>query len=138
MSDNAAIPTMFTKLIVADEEAMARYYSGVYGLKDVVRVDGDSAGTGEKFREVIMSASGEMTGQTLVMFNFTDRKPPRDQQSILGFITDDIEALNGRIVANGGKLIGPLRDQREHGVRVQFSEDPEGALAENVELLPHA
>jgi hypothetical protein len=101
-------------------------------------VSGDSAGTGETFREIILSPSGEMSGQTLVMFNFVDRPKPRDQQAILGFITDDLEALNERIRGNGGKLVGPLRDEREHGVRVQFSEDPEGALAENVELLARA
>ncbi|MCP5395204.1 MAG: VOC family protein [Sphingomonadaceae bacterium] len=129
------MPSLFTKLIVADEEKMSDYYCAVYGLKPVQRVAGASAGEGETFREVILSTTGEMTGQTLVMFNFTDRPKPRDQQVILGFISDDIEALNARIVANGGKLVGPLTDQPDHGVRVQFSEDPEGALAENVQLL---
>lgn len=135
MTDMPATLGLFTKLIVSDEEAMSRYYQEVYGLKPVQRVDGDSVGTGEAFREVIMSTTGEMTGQTLVMFKFVERDAPRDQQAILGFITSDIEALSKRIVEQGGKLIGPLRDETEHGVRVQFSEDPEGALAENVQLL---
>lgn len=128
---------LFTKLIVADEEAMARYYGEVYGLKVIARVEGDNATTGERFREVMMSPSGNV-GNSLVMFNFVDRPPPRDQQAMLGFITGDIEALAARIEAHGGKLVGPLRDMPEHGVRVQFSEDPEGALAENVETMPAA
>jgi len=126
---------MFTKLIVNDEEKMADYYCNVYRLTKVLRVEGISAGIGEKFREVILSTTGDMAGETLVMFNFVNRPKPRDQQSIAGFITDDIDALRDRIVANGGKLVGPLRDETDHGVRVQFSEDPEGALAENVQLL---
>lgn len=135
MTDNIKMPQIFIKLIVDDEEKMADYYSKVYNLKDVYRISGDSAGTGENFREVILSRDGTYTGETFVLFNFVDRPKPRDQQSIVGFITDDIESLRDRIVANGGKLVGPLRDMPEHGVRVQFSEDPEGALAENVQML---
>lgn len=128
---------MFTKLIVADEEAMAKYYGEVYGLNVLMRVDGDSAGTDEKFREVIMGVGTDMSGGTLVMFNFVDREKPRDQQVIAGFMVDDLDAVVERITANGGKLVGPVREQPEHGVRVVFSEDPEGILAENVQLLPH-
>lgn len=128
---------MFAKLIVADEEAMAKYYGDVYGLNVFARVDGASAGTGEKFREVIMGPGADMSGGTLVMFNFVDREKPRDQQVIAGFMVDDLDALVERITANGGKLVGPVRDQPEHGVRVVFSEDIEGVLAENVQLLPH-
>lgn len=126
---------MFIKIIVEDEEKMAAYYGAAYQLLIAHRVAGDSAGTGEAFREVIMSRDGRYAGETFVLFNFVDRPKPRDQQSIVGFITGDIKALSERIVAAGGKLVGPLRDMPEHGVRLQFSEDPEGALAENVQLL---
>lgn len=127
--------SMFTKLIVDDEEAMAAYYAAVYGLTPAIRVAGDSVGTDEAFREVIMTRGEDMAAGTLVMFKFTDRPKPRDQQVILGFVTADLDALKERIVANGGRLVGPTRDETEHGVRVQFSEDPEGALAENVQML---
>lgn len=127
--------SMFTKLIVDDEEKMAAYYAEVYGLTPAVRVAGDSVGTGETFREVIMMRGEDMASGTLVMFKFTDRPKPRDQQVILGFVTTDLQALKDRIVAGGGKLVGPTRDETDHGVRVQFSEDPEGALAENVQML---
>jgi predicted enzyme related to lactoylglutathione lyase len=130
-----AVLSMFTKLIVEDEEKMAAYYAVTYGLTPAVRVAGDSLGSGEGFREVIMTRGADMASGTLVMFKFTDRPKPRDQQVILGFVTPDLDALKERIVANGGKLIGPTRDETEHGVRVQFSEDPEGALAENVQML---
>jgi len=137
MADND-FAGLFTKLIVDDEEKMTRYYTAVYGLNEIMRVGGDAGGLGEPFREVILGTSTGMDGgQTLVMFNFLDRPKPRDQQVILGFVTDDIEALRDRILANGGTLRGDIIDQPEHGVRVLFAEDPEGALTENVEMLPH-
>ena len=142
MPDNAhsgvAVPTvsqMFIKIIVADEEAMADYYMKVYGLKVVHRVEGLSGGTGERFREVILSLDGTYSTQTFVLFNFVDREPPRDQQSLVGWVSGDLQALCQRIEANGGKLVGAMKDMPEHGVKVQFSEDPEGALCENVEML---
>lgn len=133
MADNMS--NMFTKLIVDDEEKMAAYYAAVYKLNIAVRIAGDSVATAESFREVIMTQGADMSSGTLVMFKFTDRPAPRDQQVILGFVTDDMEALKERIIANGGKLIGATRDEVSHGVRVQFSEDPEGALCENVQML---
>lgn len=127
------VTTMFTKLICRDEEAMAAYYSAVYGLGVVQRVAGES--DGQPFREVILAPGGDWTKGTLVMFNFTAREAPRDQQVILGFTVDDLDALVARIEANGGKLVGPIREETDHGVRVVFSVDPEGALCENVQML---
>jgi predicted enzyme related to lactoylglutathione lyase len=125
--------TMFTKLICRDEEAMATYYCAVYGLGIVQRVAGES--DGQPFREVILAPGGDWSKGSLVMFNFTERTAPRDQQVILGFNVGDLEALVTRIEANGGKLVGPIREEPEHGVRVVFAEDPEGALSENIQML---
>lgn len=129
------VQSMFSKLIVDDEEAMATYYQAVYRMHPLARVAGNSKSTGEAFREVILSRGADMASGTLVMFKFLDRAKPRDQQVILGFVTDDLDALKDRIVANGGKLVGDIAEETEHGVRVLFSEDPEGALAENVQML---
>lgn len=131
----AGSPRIFAKIIVGDEEAMAAYYQAVYGLKEMHRLEGIAAATGERFREVIMSFDGTYATESFVVFNFIDRDPPRDQQSIIGWVTGDIFALRDRIVAHGGRLVGELQDLPEHGVRVQFAEDPEGALSENVQLL---
>ncbi|WP_116364082.1 VOC family protein [Parahaliea mediterranea] len=127
--------SFFTKLIVGDEERMAAYYMAVYGLQEVARVAGDSGGLGEPFREVILGTSASMQGETLVMFNFLDRPKPRDQQVILGFVCDDLEVVRQRILDNGGSTVGDIKDMPEHGVRVLFATDPEGALSENVQLL---
>ena len=127
--------SLFTKLICRDEEAMAAYYAAVYGLQAVQRVEGIT--DGEPYREVIMSPDGDWQKGTLVMFNFTERQAPRDQQAIFGFTVDDLDATVAKIEANGGKLVGPIREMAEHGIRVVFATDPEGALSENVQLLVH-
>ena len=127
--------SMFSKLICRDEEAMTAYYTAVYGLGIVQRVAGTS--NGELFREVILAPDGDWAKGTLVMFNFTERDAPRDQQVILGFTVDDLDVVVQRITANGGKLVGTVREEIEHGVRVVFATDPEGALSENVQLLGH-
>ena len=129
------VQAMFAKLICRDEEAMAAYYTAVYGLGVVQRVAGES--DGQPFREVILAPGGDWTKGTLVMFNFTERAAPRDQQAIFGFTVDDLDALVQRIEANGGKLVGPIREEADHGVRVVFSTDPEGALCENVQMIAH-
>ena len=126
----------FTKLVVDDEEKLAVYYQEVYGLSPAQRLQGDAGGVGEPFREIILGPGGELSpDESLVLFKFVDRAAPRDQESILGFITEDLDALIERIQANGGSLAGPLRSMPEHGVRVVFSTDPEGHLCENVELI---
>lgn len=128
-------PAMFAKLICRDEEAMAAYYSAVYGLEIVQRVQGES--DGEPFREVILAPGGDWTKGSLVMFNFTKRQAPRDQQVILGFTVENLDDVVQRIKAHNGKLRGPIREMPEHGVRVVFSFDPEGALCENVQMMGH-
>ncbi|MCR9095725.1 MAG: VOC family protein [bacterium] len=127
----------FAKLIVDDEEKLATYYEEVYGLGVVNRVEGEAGGLGEPFREIMLGRNGELTpNESLVLFKFVDRATPRDQESILGFISEDLDALANRITDNGGSLNGPIQSMPEHGVRVLFATDPEGHLSENVELIP--
>lgn len=73
--------SVFSKLIVKDEEAMAACYGAVFGLNVIHREAGNSTGTGEAFRKIIPSPGTSMADGTLVMFNFVDRAPPRDQRS---------------------------------------------------------
>ena len=137
MSEARKARFSFTKLIVNDEETMARNYHEVYGLNAIQRVQGESSAAGEPFREIIMGPGGSMSpDESLVMFSFTGRPAPRDQECILGFVTDDLDALVARIAANGGKLVGPIKSMPEHGIRVVFATDPEGHLSENVQMLP--
>lgn len=126
---------VFTKLVVADEERMAAYYAGVYGMDLISRVEGNSASGAGAFREVILGRSETPHEGSLVIIRFLDRPAPREQECILGFLTDDLDALVARITASGGRLNGEIRELPEHGLRVVFSTDPEGHVAENVQVL---
>lgn len=135
MSEKRKAVFSFTKLIVNDEERMAEYYHQVYGLNKLQRVEEADSGAIGPIREVIMGPGDVMSSESLVMIKFLDKPAPRDQEAILGFITDDLDALAERVLTHGGKHVGPIKSMPEHGVRVLFATDPEGRLSENVELL---
>ncbi len=125
----------FTKLIVDNLELMAEYYHQVYGLNKLHRVEEPEGVGNEPIAEIIMGADETMGSESLVMFKFINRPAPRDQEVILGFITDDLDALAKRVLEHGGKHVGMLKEMPHHGVRVLFTIDPEGRLSENVQLL---
>jgi predicted enzyme related to lactoylglutathione lyase len=54
---------------------------------------------------------------------------------ILGFTTDDLPALLERVRAAGGAVHTPMREMPELNLRVAFAADPEGHLAELVQIL---
>ena len=76
-----------------------------------------------------------MEDGTLTVFKYVNRNPPRDQQAVLGFVVEDLDAVCSRIKEHGGKLVGTVREYPEFAIRVQFAEDPEGAINELVEMV---
>lgn len=124
----------FTKAIVADLPAMAVFYQSVFGLKQVMRVQ--EAIAGEAIDEIILSPTGAMTpSSSFVLLKFVDRAPPTASDSILGFITQDLDALLQRVRAAGGKVTQEACTMPELGVKVGFATDPEGRLLELVQML---
>ena len=53
----------------------------------------------------------------------------------LGFTTGDLPALLERVCAAGGAIAAPLEHLPERKLRVAFATDPEGHLAELVQLI---
>jgi len=126
----------FTKLIVNDLEKMARFYDEVYGFKQLQRVKAEVEA--EPIDEIIMGppgAQGPTMTESLILFKFVNRPKVPIGEVILGFITQDLAALIERVKANGGGIVQAAKDMPEHGVRVAFLTDPEGHLAEVVQLL---
>ncbi len=124
----------FTKLIVHDLEKMVAFYREVYGLHDVHRVTGESIG-GEAIDEIMMSADPTAQWSSLVLLKYVGRKPSPNGEVILGFQTDDLAALCERVRAAGGGITAPAKELPHLGVRVAFATDPEGHLAELVEVV---
>ena len=93
--------------------------------------------TGRPIDEIIFTAMGS-GGATLVLLHYADQATPSHAEVILGFITDDIDALFARVLAAGGAVAQAVETQPQHGVKVGFVTDPEGHLIEVVEMLATA
>ena len=124
----------FTKLIVHDLEKLAAFYREVYGLHAVNRVRGESIG-GEEIDEIMLSADSKAPFGSFVLLKYLGRAPSPTGELILGFTTDDLPALLDRVRAAGGGVHAPIKEMPELKIRVAFATDPEGHLAELVQVL---
>jgi predicted enzyme related to lactoylglutathione lyase len=124
----------FTKLIVHDLEKMAAFYHEVYGLHAVQRVR-ESIGS-EEIEEIMLSPDASAAWGSLVLLKYLRRGPSPNGELILGFTTDDLPALVERVKKAGGGIAAPIREMPELELRVAFATDPEGHLAELVQLVP--
>ncbi|MEZ4281159.1 MAG: VOC family protein [Myxococcota bacterium] len=123
----------FTKLVVSDLEKMKAFYTNVFGLKQFDRVQADIGI--DPIDEIMLGKDSGFGPGSLVLLRFTELAPPRPGAVILGFVTEDLDALVDRVVANGGRLHAAIKDIPEMKVRVAFTKDPEGNLAELVQML---
>lgn len=122
----------FTKLIVGDLEASAAFYREVFGLVETYRVTAEIGG--RVIHEIMHEPTAEGAGP-LVLLTFDDTDQPAPGSVILGFVTDDVDALVARAVAHGAAVVDVPHDLPEHSVRVGFVTDPEGHLLELVQVV---
>jgi predicted enzyme related to lactoylglutathione lyase len=125
----------FTKLVVHDLERMAAFYHEAYGLHAVQRVR-DEKIADEPIDEIMLSTDPDAAYGSLVLLRFLPREAAASGEVILGFTTDDLDGLLERVRAAGGSLVGPVQELPERHVRVAFATDPEGHLAELVQIVP--
>ena len=123
----------FTKLIVHDLEKMAAFYREVYGLHAVNRMQGVSIGD-EPIDEIMVSTDPKAQYGSLVLLKYLGRQASPNGENILGFTTDDLPALLERVRKAGGGITAPIKEMPELKLRVAFATDPEGHLAELVEV----
>jgi predicted enzyme related to lactoylglutathione lyase len=124
----------FTKLVVHELDKLAAFYCEVYGLHAVQRVRGHRIG-GEEIDEIMLSADPDAAFGSLVLLRYPGRGPSPTGELILGFTTDDLPGLLDRVRAAGGGVHAPIKEIPELKLRVAFATDPEGHLAELVQLL---
>lgn len=122
----------FAKLVVDDLEASARFYQSVCSLVERARHDGRI--NGEHMTEITYHPSRE-GGPSLTLVKFDDRHNPVRGESMLGFITDNLDAFIERAQVAGGRVTDAVRVVPAYNVRVAFIEDNEGHLLEVIEVL---
>jgi predicted enzyme related to lactoylglutathione lyase len=71
----------------------------------------------------------------LVLLKYLARGPSPSGELILGFTTDDLPGLLERVRAAGGSVTAPIKEMPQLHLRVAFATDPEGHLAELVQML---
>jgi predicted enzyme related to lactoylglutathione lyase len=123
----------FTKLVVGDLEGMSRFYQEAYGLKPFDRVKADIAG--DAIDEIMLGKDSAFGPGSVVLLQYPERPAPTPGAVILGFTTDDLDALVARVEAAGGSLHGEVKTSDVAPVRVAFLFDPEGNLAECVQVV---
>lgn len=117
----------FTKLVVADLDRCDAFYRALFGLGDGTRVRGEVAG---RRMEEILYPPTEPDGPTLVLMRFADTPDGVTGAPVVGFLTDDVDALCARAGAVGGTVVTAPHDLAAHRVRVGVLADPEGRLIE--------
>ena len=123
----------FTKLVVQDLEKQAAFYRDVYGLHAVHRFQAEIGS--EAIDEIMLSSDPNAAFGSLVLLKFLPRPAAQQGELILGFVTDDLPALLDRLRAAGGRIHAPMKEMPELKLRVAFATDPEGHLAEIVQML---
>lgn len=124
----------FTKLVVDDLDRMAAFYSQVFELHVTGRLEFEKGAIGEPIEEVFLCPEPTDRYGQFVLFKFKQRRPPRDNEVILGFETRDLDAVLARATRLGGALAAPIKDMPELKVRVAMVKDPEGHLCEVLEM----
>ncbi|MBW1882816.1 MAG: VOC family protein [Deltaproteobacteria bacterium] len=122
----------FTKLIVNDLEKMSSFYTEVYDLEEVERIQ--SAIGSDPIHEIMLGIDGEFDNG-LVLLKFVDKPAPENGELILGFTTDDVAAVYERVRAAGGGIHASIKHDAGSPYKVGFVRDPEGHLAEVVETV---
>jgi predicted enzyme related to lactoylglutathione lyase len=121
----------FTKLVVRDLQAQAAFYRAVCGFGEGINVKSTVAGRG--LEEIIFrNAQG---GTDLILFKWTEGAEPDPSGVIAGFYTPDLEAIEARILAAGGKVLAPIKEivAGAGKLRLAFYTDPEGYVLELLE-----
>ena len=122
----------FTKLVVADLDKSAAFYESVFALTVQARIE--AVITGRPITEIVYKTTGK-GGGNFILLAFHDAPTPAAGEGIIGFVTDEIDALVTRVATAGGAVLQAAADSPQHGIRVAFVADPEGHMIELLQPL---
>jgi lactoylglutathione lyase len=116
---------MFTKLRVHDLDRAAAFYTSVFGLVEMHRVEAQIAD--RAVSEVIYMPT-YAGGPMFILAKFQDEATPARDELILGFAVKDLDALLERAEKAGGRLVEDKPAGPTSPFRTAFIEDGEGHL----------
>ena len=122
---------IFAKTFVHDLDAMASFYENVFGLIPFGRHQDEMLG--RKVDEVTYQASYP-GGPALTLIKYLDSTAPVAGEAVQGFMSDNLEALVERALANGGTVPDPIREVPAYNLKVVFVLDPEGHVNEVIQM----
>jgi predicted enzyme related to lactoylglutathione lyase len=114
---------MFTKLEVSNLDQSAAFYTSVFGLVEMHRVE--AAITGRPVSEVVYMPT-YAGGPMFILAKFHDAATPTVGELILGFAVKDMEALIERATVAGGRLLERIEAAGGAPFHTAFIADPEG------------
>jgi lactoylglutathione lyase len=114
---------MFVKLEVHDLEASAAFYTDVFGLVELRRIE--AVITGRPISEICYRPT-YAGGALFVLAKFHDTEKPAHKEVIIGFSVDDLDAAMDRATSAGGQIAEYL-ETPDYG-NLAFIRDPEGHL----------
>ena len=122
----------FTKLVVHDLDKMAAFYGQVFGMKPFDRIQADIGN--DAIDEIMLGVDSGYGPGSLMLLKFVDLPAPPQGAIILGFMTDDLQALVDRVIAHGGTIHAGIKENSEMNLRVAFTRDPEGNVSEVIQM----
>ena len=121
---------MFIKLEVSDLEKCAEFYAEVFGLVELRRIE--AIILSRPISEICFKPT-YAGGALLVLAKFHDVTEPANNEVILGFSVEHLDAALGRATSAGGQIVERL-DTADYG-RLAFVKDPEGHLIQVNEVI---
>lgn len=129
---NLGMTYIFAKTFVHDLDAMAQFYEKVFGLIPFNRHQDQMFG--RPIDEISFQASYP-GGPALTLIKYLDSDGPTAGEAVQGFMSDNLEAVVERALAQGGTAPDPIRAIPEFNIRVVFVLDPEGHVNEVIQML---
>jgi lactoylglutathione lyase len=115
----------YVKLIVGDPESLASFYSAVFGMKEIRRID--QPAHIRPHLEIFLS-SGET--EQLVLMKYFDRPTPQPGEVRVALVVKDVDAVVAAAQAAGGNILLPAETLEQHNFRWATIADPEGHTIE--------
>lgn len=122
------------KLVVDDLEAAARFYAGVFDMKQLERIRVDT-GIRHTIDEIILTAGGDPAQEAaLILLKYLGKEAPRPSDHILCFTVPDLAHALVQAQVEGGRVLRQPQQVREGGPSMAIATDNGGNLLEIVQM----